>query len=343
MKDFDLALSVYSKLIINVQHGWIILHIEFKNLCTMTSKEIPDIEDILPPKPQAPKPSDCCGTGCCPCVHDIYEHDLKAWKKQCELIRNGSSEGIRHFPGAVEPDKWNEFEIIAVNKVSNNTYLYTFKLEDNQCLGLNLGQHLIVKQVRNGRSVTRQYTPVSDINRVGSFEVLIKIYPKGKITQIIKNWSVNDMIPWRGPFGHFSYKENSYRRILILAAGTGIAPVYQIIKTVVENEEEETFIKLNYASKTFSNILLREELCSYCRYWNFTMCHYLSEETDVSKKRYNEEVVARRLLKDDILQDLSKGSVDSTLVLICGTKSFNKDMVNAAKDASIPDKNIFKF
>ncbi|XP_045612152.2 NADH-cytochrome b5 reductase-like [Procambarus clarkii] len=309
----------------------------------MTSSEAPDIEDLLPPKPQAPKPSDCCGTGCFPCVHDIYEQDLKVWKRKCELIRSGGTEEKQQITGAVQPDKWNEFEIIAVTELSNNTYLYTFKLEDDQCLGISVGQHLIVKQVKNGKTITRQYTPISDIYRRGSFEVLIKIYPMGKITPIIKDWKVQDKVPWRGPFGNFSYKENSYKRILMLAAGTGIAPMYQLIKNIVENEYDETFIKLNYASKSFTGILLREELSSYCQYWNFTVSYYLSEEVDISKKRYSEEIVARRLSKEDVRQDLAKGPVGATLVLICGTKSFDKDMVNCAKDAKVPEENIFKF
>ena len=31
----------------------------------------------LPERPVEPDPSDCCGSGCTPCVFDIYEVDLK--------------------------------------------------------------------------------------------------------------------------------------------------------------------------------------------------------------------------------------------------------------------------
>lgn len=307
----------------------------------MTTK-IADIEDLLPLKPRAPNTSDCCGSGCCPCVHDIYEQDLKAWKKQCELIRTESRE-TPQSNRSVYPDKWKEFELTKITKIGINTFLYAFKLQENQSLGINVGQHLVVKQLKNDREVTRQYTPVSDIKKRGSFEVLIKIYANGKITSLIKDWKVGDLIPWRGPFGNFLYKANSYKRILMLAAGTGIAPMYQVIKVIVENEDDETFVKLYYASKNFSDVLLREELSNYCQYWNFTVCHYLSEETDMSQKRYFEEAIARKLSKIDVSEELMKGPLESTLVLICGTKSFDKDMINTAKDVKVPDKNIFKF
>lgn len=307
------------------------------------TKPVADIEDILPPKPRAPHPSDCCGTGCCPCVHDIYEQDLKAWRRQCDLVRNGIQEETVTST-VIDTHKWTEFEILKVDQITSSTFLYCFKVPDNQTLGIKVGQHIIVKQMKNGRAYTRQYTPVTNVDKRGIFEVLIKIYLNGKVTQIIKDWKVGDLIPWRGPFGSFLYAANTYKRILMLAAGTGIAPMYQIIKKIVENEDDETSVKLYYASKTFSDILLRDELAECCQYWNFTMCYYLSEETDMKgNRRYREEVEARRMSKTEVQQELERGPLQSTLVLVCGTKAFEKDMVNSAKNANVPDENIYKF
>ncbi|XP_042891684.1 NADH-cytochrome b5 reductase-like [Penaeus japonicus] len=245
------------------------------------SNKTADIEDLLPPKPQAPQPRDCCGSGCCPCVHDIYEEDLRRWKKQCKRIREGGQEEVP-VEGAIQQDKWKDFEIVKIKEISPNCFCYTFKLQEGQSLGLKIGQHVIVKQKKNERNVIRQYTPISDISERGSFDVFIKIYPNGKITQLIKDWKVGDNIPWRGPFGNFSYKTNSYKRVLMLAAGTGIAPI---------------------------------------------------EEDNSQMKKYNETVLFRKLTKDDIKNELLQAPVESTLVLVCGTRSFDKDMVNAAKDA----------
>ncbi|KAK7083903.1 NADH-cytochrome b5 reductase-like [Halocaridina rubra] len=300
------------------------------------------MSDLLPAKPIAPLPSDCCGTGCCPCVHDIYEQDLKNWKKLCETLQNG---GVEHDPTlrVIYPDKWTDFKIIQIERTSPTCFKYVFELEESECLGMDIGQHVIIKQMINGRSISRQYSPVSDIKQRGTFEILIKIYPKGKFTQIVKEWKVSDLIPMRGPFGNFTYVENRYKRMVILAAGTGIAPVYQIIQRVVENENDITLITLIYASKSFSEILLRNELLSLCQFWNFKLHHYLSCEDDLSQKKYNETVTNKRLTKDNVTKELLEGDVKSTLVLICGTKSFDKDMINAAKNANVDEENIFKF
>ena len=46
-----------------------------------------DTDECFPEPPQEPQDSDCCGTGCSPCVFDIYEQELKLWKNECERIK----------------------------------------------------------------------------------------------------------------------------------------------------------------------------------------------------------------------------------------------------------------
>lgn len=42
----------------------------------------------LPPKPEKPLDSDCCGNGCKSCVFDIYEEELRIWEDECQRILN---------------------------------------------------------------------------------------------------------------------------------------------------------------------------------------------------------------------------------------------------------------
>ena len=300
------------------------------------------MNDLLPAKPVAPLPSDCCGTGCCPCVHDIYEQDLKRWKKLCENLHDCKALE-EETKNVIFHDRWTDFKIVRKDTVSPTCYRFVFELGEGECLGLSIGQHVIMHQERDGKAISRQYTPVSDIKQKGSFEIIVKIYPKGKITQIIKDWQIGDLVPMRGPFGTFNYNANTYKRILLLAAGTGIAPMYQVMREITADEGDETFITLFYASKCFSEILLREELLMLCQYWNVQIYHYLSEEDNLSLKKYKENVIGNRLTKDEVTKEIAKGPIASTLVLICGTKSFDKDMINASLNAGISEDKIFKF
>ena len=41
----------------------------------------------LPPRPRQPEAEDCCGSGCDPCIFDLYEDALQRWEAQVERIR----------------------------------------------------------------------------------------------------------------------------------------------------------------------------------------------------------------------------------------------------------------
>jgi hypothetical protein len=59
----------------------------------MMSKPIPPV----PPPPRKPEPHECCGTGCIPCVMDIYEEELFEYEKALKAL--GASEAGPAPPG----------------------------------------------------------------------------------------------------------------------------------------------------------------------------------------------------------------------------------------------------
>ena len=64
----------------------------------------------------------------------------------------------------------------------------------------------------------------------------------------------------KGPKGQMVYTPNMVREIGMLAGGTGITPMLQIITAVLKNEEDKTRITLIYANITAKDILLKEDL-----------------------------------------------------------------------------------
>ena len=47
-----------------------------------TSARPPDRDDPRPQPPEAPLPSDCCDSGCDPCVNDTYAEELQYYREQ---------------------------------------------------------------------------------------------------------------------------------------------------------------------------------------------------------------------------------------------------------------------
>lgn len=99
----------------------------------------------LPLKPEEPLPSDCCGSGCTPCVFDIYEEDVRKWEQKCKEITSGVTS---YPPGSCEiisHSEFKEFELESVKKAAENCWIYRFMIPGGKSLGLKAGEHLILR------------------------------------------------------------------------------------------------------------------------------------------------------------------------------------------------------
>ena len=69
----------------------------------------------------------------------------------------------------------------------------------------------------------------------------------------------------------------------MLAAGTGIAPMLQVIQGILSNEDDETFIHLVYSSQAYEEILMKHSLDEMKAYWNFSVLYVVSKVSSSSK------------------------------------------------------------
>ena len=101
----------------------------------------------LPPRPEEPLESDCCGSGCTMCVFDIYQRDLEIWERECS---NLLSAGIKNTRDNVPCDvisrtEFKKFELLSVISHTKDTAIYRFNLPPQTQLRLETGQHLILR------------------------------------------------------------------------------------------------------------------------------------------------------------------------------------------------------
>jgi cytochrome-b5 reductase len=180
--------------------------------------------------------------------------------------------------------------------ISHDTIQFRFKLPLNTVLGLPVGKHIvlfaktiggIIPGEWNGHpdkeastsQIQRKYTPITlDCNAVGFFELLIKIYKKsdnfpdgGRMSQYLENLQVGETIKVKGPVGVHGYygkgMTSSYEcnALIMIAGGSGITPLFQIIQSILKSRHDDTSIRLLYANKTENDILLRKQLDELAR------------------------------------------------------------------------------
>lgn len=71
---------------------------------------------------------------------------------------------------------------------------------------------------------------------------------------------VGETIRVRGPKGQFKYHPTLSREIGMIAGGTGITPMLQIIRAALKNPLDRTKLSLIYANVNVDDILLRHDL-----------------------------------------------------------------------------------
>ncbi|KAI0078947.1 NADH-cytochrome b5 reductase [Panus rudis PR-1116 ss-1] len=161
----------------------------------------------------------------------------------------------------LDPKEWQEFPLVEKIPVSPNTAIYRFALpHPEDVLGLPIGQHISVSAEINGKDIMRSYTPTSSDDDLGHFDLLVKAYEKGNISKYISLLKIGDKIRVKGPKGQFTYHPTLSRELGMIAGGTGITPMLQIIRAALKNPEDKTKLSLIYANVNPEDILLKKEL-----------------------------------------------------------------------------------
>ncbi|XP_013888852.1 NADH-cytochrome b5 reductase 2 [Austrofundulus limnaeus] len=176
--------------------------------------------------------------------------------------------------------------LISKQEISHDTKKFRFGLPSpSHILGLPVGQHVYLTAKVNGALVVRPYTPVSSDEDQGFVDLVVKIYYKGshpsypeggQMSQYLDNMSIGDTMDFRGPNGLLIYEGNGvfsirankktepkiqqFKHVGMIAGGTGITPMLQLIHSITSDPADNTRCSLIFANQTEKDILLREEL-----------------------------------------------------------------------------------
>jgi cytochrome-b5 reductase len=168
----------------------------------------------------------------------------------------------------LNPADFQEFKLQEKTVVSHNVAIYRFALpEKTDILGLPIGQHISVAATIAGqpKEVIRSYTPITSDQEQGYFDLLIKAYPQGNISKFVSELEIGQAIKVRGPKGAMVYAPNMSRRIGMIAGGTGITPMLQIIRAIIRERprnggNDTTIVDLIFANVNPDDILLKHDL-----------------------------------------------------------------------------------
>ncbi|CAG7916595.1 unnamed protein product [Penicillium olsonii] len=233
--------------------------------------------------------------------------------------------------------EWTKATLTEKRNVSWDTRIFVFDLEhEKQTLGLPIGQHLMIKvqDPTNSEAVIRSYTPMSDTNLIGKMELLVKIYfpsdsiPGGKMTLALDKLPLGSVIDCKGPTGRFEYlgngrvsisgKVRQLRSFKMICGGTGITPVFQVLRAVMQDTQDPTMCTVLNGNRQEEDILCRSDLDAYVALdgRKCNVVHTLTKGSDTWSGR-------RGRISEELLAEYAAPE-EQSMVLVCGPGPMEK-------------------
>lgn len=205
-------------------------------------------------------------------------------------------------------------------------------------------------------TVIRKYTPISQVHEKGQIDFLIKAYhpteqfPEGgRMSVYLDSLEVGDSMHMDGPKGKLTYKgrgnfykEDKYmvkKKIGLVAGGTGITPIYQLIQAVAKNQDKGIQLHLMFGNRSENDILLRQELKELEELYPDLAVTFIVDKPEVASKWHGKTGYITRQILDNYMPAPS----EETLICYCGPPPMNSSVLESLQAMGYTEDMIHKF
>ncbi|XP_008201302.1 NADH-cytochrome b5 reductase 2 isoform X1 [Tribolium castaneum] len=251
-----------------------------------------------------------------------------------------------------DPQAKYSLPLIEKEEISHDTRRFRFGLPTKEhVLGLPIGQHIHLSAKIGDDLIIRSYTPVSSDDDHGFVDLVVKVYFKkvhprfpdgGKMTQHLESLKIGDTIEVRGPSGRLQYQGHgtfsikklrkdppqivTVNKVSMIAGGTGITPMLQLIRHITKDPSDKTKLKLIFANQTEKDILVRKELEEVAKEHPDQFELWYTLDTPPENWKYSSGFINENMIKDHLFPPSN-----DNIVLMCGPPP----MINYACNPSL--------
>ncbi len=213
-----------------------------------------------------------------------------------------------------------------------------FRLPEGEEMKFKPGQFIQLKAPKyegNNEEVYRAYSIASAAKEKDVVELLIGYVPDGICTTYVhKHLKIGDTVQINGPHGDFYYDKDSDNEMILVAAGTGMAPIMAILRYMEEHDvkRKATFY---FGAKTPDDLFFLD----YFKYledtlYDFKFIPTLSRVTEEHNWTGEEGRVNNAI--DKYLEDS-----ENKEAYLCGNPKMIGSMVGALTSKGIPEELIY--
>jgi len=183
-------------------------------------------------------------------------------------------------PKFLSMKEWQEMKLVEAFSLTHNVKILRFALPTPEHVaGISIASCVSVGfKNKEGKITGKPYTPISTIDQTGTVDFAIKKYPDGVVSGHMHALKPGDSILIKGPWKKYPYEVNAKRAIGMIAGGTGITPMLQVARKILENPEDNTNVSLIFCNVSEDDIMLRDTLDALqFRHPNFKV-HYVVDK-----------------------------------------------------------------
>ncbi len=233
---------------------------------------------------------------------------------------------------------FHSLKVIDIKNETSDTISVAFEIPegDKNTFDYTSGQYLTLKFDINGNDERRSYSMCSSPFSGEPIRIAVKRVDKGLVSNHINDViKVGDQIEVMPPQGNFTLETSLEQKTYVaFAAGSGITPIWSMIKSVLDNEPGSKFV-LFYGNKTSDSSIFKNEIDSLTGE-RLSVYHILSREetsNSITNGRIDKNK-ATELLKSNL--DLLK----SKAFFICGPEEMIFNVKDVLQSLGVSEDKI---
>jgi ring-1,2-phenylacetyl-CoA epoxidase subunit PaaE len=226
--------------------------------------------------------------------------------------------------------------IRSVVKETSDTFSYHFDKPVN--FTYKAGQFLTLLFIINEKEIRRSYSLGSTPGVDDDIFITVKRKPNGEVSRYLQDkFDTGDTIECLAPAGLFTIEEIASTQYIFLAAGSGIVPVFSLIKELLFHYPE-TVIRLFYQNNHENATIFKSSLEELQKRFSsrLQLHFYFSNPLDHTAK----SVRLNNILTEEILFDHFSSS--QTKFYTCGPEAFMRMVEFTLKVNGVKEENIKK-
>jgi ferredoxin-NADP reductase/mono/diheme cytochrome c family protein len=224
-------------------------------------------------------------------------------------------------------------ELVKITQQTPDSKTLRFAVHGERTLAALPGQFLTFSFLFDGKKETRCYSVCSSPARSGYVEITPKRASNGCVSAFLNDRARLGMtVEASGPFGQFYFNQADDKKIVLLAAGSGITPMMAMLR-YIDDLCLDTEATLLYSVRTAKDIFFHEELEELQSRLDSFRYHVLLSQPD------SEWTGGRGHINPELISKAVPESRDR-LFFVCGPPPFMDTARRSLADLGVPSERI---